>query len=308
MPEEDGQPPDHDDPELRFGSELLRRVLGKQPIEDNAWIACLDSNPECHLDSDFIESPLVDYLTPRERDAITKRNEANLPADAKAARKPAAAVPRLAQSDELALRLVTGLPRGLAQDLIRTGGCESTPNRRWISSAAIEFRSDGLPKHVSLVGTPPSTECRQVAETIFLMAMAPSDIPAPNKFRYLYVTLFDADCLACNEVTELPSDSAASPAQVYRVRAHVVRPKVKDKAQPIYPLEARKQKEEGVSIYEAVISRTGCVRDIRVLQSSYPLLDVSGMEAIAHWRYAPATLDGRPVSVCLTVTITYSLK
>ena len=308
MPEEGAPSPERDDPELRFGSELLRRVLGKQPTEDDAWIACLGSNPECHLDSDFIESPLVDYLTPREREAITKRNETNLPPDAKAAHKPAATVPALPQSDQLALRLVTGLPRGLAEDLIRTGGCESTSARRWVSSAAIEFRADGLPRRVSLAGTPPTTECRQVAETIFLMPMAPSDSPAPSKSKYLYIALFDADCLACNEVNELPSDSATSPAEVYRVRAQVLPPKVKKKAEPIYPFESRKKLEEGVSIFEAVISRTGCVRDIRVLQSSYPLLDVSGMEAIAHWRYQPALLDGRPVSVCLTVTITYKLK
>jgi hypothetical protein len=31
------------------------------------------------------------------------------------------------------------------------------------------------------------------------------------------------------------------------------------------------------------------------------------MEAIARWRYRPATLNGRAVSVYLTVTVTYNL-
>ena len=42
--------------------------------------------------------------------------------------------------------------------------------------------------------------------------------------------------------------------------------------------------------------------------SSYPLLNIMGMEAIARWRYKPATLEGRPVPVYLTVTVTYSLR
>lgn len=307
VPDEEAQSIGGSDAELRFGSELLRRVLGKTPVEDQAWIACLDTNPDCHLDSDFLESPLVDYLTPREREAITRRNEANLPPEAKLARKPTAKLPEGPPPDKLALRLVTGLPKGLGGDLIRTGGCESTSVRRWFSAAEIEFRTDGLPKHVSLADTPPKAECRQVAEAIFLMSMAPPDSPPPSRSKLLYVALFDPESLACSEVVDLPSAAGDSSSGIRRVRAQVVPPKLMKKVQPTYPEDSRQRREEGVSIYEAVITRTGCVRDIRVLKSSYPLLDVNGMETIARWRYKPATLDGRSVSVWLTVTVTYNL-
>jgi outer membrane biosynthesis protein TonB len=33
-----------------------------------------------------------------------------------------------------------------------------------------------------------------------------------------------------------------------------------------------------------------------------------GMEAISRWQYQPATLDGRPVRVYLTVTVTFRLN
>jgi TonB family protein len=78
--------------------------------------------------------------------------------------------------------------------------------------------------------------------------------------------------------------------------------------EPFYPVEARKQLQEGVSIYEAIIAPTGCVREVRLQKSSYPILDMVGMEAIARWQYRPATLEGRPVPVYLTVTVSYRLR
>jgi IS605 OrfB family transposase len=74
----EAKPVQGEDAELRFGAEILRRVLGRPPVEDEAWIACLDSNPECHLDSDFVQSPLIRFLTPREGAAFFRRSGANL--------------------------------------------------------------------------------------------------------------------------------------------------------------------------------------------------------------------------------------
>src|SRR5204863_10021872 len=78
------------DAELRFGAEMLRRVLGKPPVEDEGWIACLETNPNCHLDSDFLESPLVELLTERERAALLARNEAKRPPEARSNRSNSA--------------------------------------------------------------------------------------------------------------------------------------------------------------------------------------------------------------------------
>ena len=50
------------------------------------------------------------------------------------------------------------------------------------------------------------------------------------------------------------------------------------------------------------------MRDLRLLKSSTPTLDVVGMEAVSRWKYAPAPLNGRTVRVYLTVTVTYRLN
>lgn len=307
----DGSPPTPD-AELRFGAEMLRRVLGKPAVEDEGWIACLETNPHCHLDSDFRESPLVELLTPRERVALLRRNEANRPPEARSSpsnsRQRTGATPSPTPNPEAErsdLRLVAGLPKGIAEDLISVGGCRSNLKARWYSVAEIEFGPHGLPRHVSLVGVPSDSDCRRTGETIFLMSAAPED-GALREGRGLYLALFEPECLICNELTVTPSGKGGA-LDIMRVRAKVVAPKLENRVEPRYPLDARRQHQQGINIYEAIISPTGCVREIRILKATYPLLDVAGMEAIAHWRYKPATLDGKPVSVYLTVTVTFSL-
>ena len=55
------------------------------------------------------------------------------------------------------------------------------------------------------------------------------------------------------------------------------------------------------------MTETGCITNVHLLRSSSPELDMMGMEAVAQWRYRPARLNGRPVRVYLTVTVTYRL-
>jgi TonB family protein len=304
------------DPEQRFGAEILRRVLGKPAVEDESWIACLDTNPNCHLDSDFIESPLVELLTERERVALLRRNEAHRPPEARSSRNgprsntggPARRPARIEneEGERIDLRLVSGLPKGTSEDLLSVGGCRSNVRVRWYSVADIEFGPHGLPQHVRLLGASSDQDCQRTAETIFLMAAAPDDGDAGSG-RGTYLSLFDTECLICGEESA-PLAASGAKAEVVRVRAKVVAPKLEKKVEPFYPLEARKQLQEGVSIYEAIISTTGCVRQVRLLKSSYPILDMVGMEAIARWRYRPAMLDERPIPVYLTVTVTYNLR
>jgi TonB family protein len=290
-------------PELRFGSEVLRRVLGKDAVEDEAWIACLQSNISCHLDSDLDESPLIDFLTPREREAILRRNEANRPAELPRTKKDSyAPLPQ-----EPLLRLVTGLPNGVAADLFDLESCHSTQAMRWLSLARVEFRPDGLPRRVTIGTQPPSASCQRTAQALFLMSDAPATAADPAERGLSYLALFDPEVYECTDRAAPKEKKGTSTIDVVRVRGEVVPPKIQKRITPAYPPDSRKKGEEGVSVYEAIISPNGCVEDPRLVQSSAPTLDVMGMEAVSRWRYTPATLNGRPVRVYLTVTVTYRL-
>jgi protein TonB len=80
------------------------------------------------------------------------------------------------------------------------------------------------------------------------------------------------------------------------------------RAEPDYPEAARRIHLEGMVILEAIISADGAVEDIRVVHSANPLLDAAAEKAVRQWRYRPATLNGRAVSVYLTVTVTFGLR
>ena len=289
-------------PELRFGSEILRRVLGKPAVEDDEWIACLESSLTCHLDSDFEDSPLIEYLTEHEREAILRRNHRGRPEGL-----PAKTKTLPAERQETLLRLVTGLPAGVAADVFELEGCRSNSFTRWLSLASVEFRPDGMPRRVTIGTQPPKPACQRTAQALFLMSEAPAEEADAAEHPQSYVALFDPGFYECEGRADLAPVAGKSAPDVARVRGHVNPPRLVKRVEPIYPAEARKKREEGVSVYEAIISATGCIQDPRLLRSSTPTLDIMGMEAISRWQYQPATLDGRPVRVYLTVTVTFHL-
>ena len=120
------------------------------------------------------------------------------------------------------------------------------------------------------------------------------------------VAFLDTACLVCNE--EQAAFAVATPDPgVLRIRARVVPPKLQSKVDPSYPQKARDARLEGQVVYQAIISPTGCVREIRLARRVDLILDLAGLAALARWRYTPATLDGQPVPVYLTVTVTFNL-
>jgi TonB family protein len=102
---------------------------------------------------------------------------------------------------------------------------------------------------------------------------------------------------------EAPTAKATPLSVVGDVRAPVLIHRV----EPEYPVWARKGRVEGMVMIEAVITERGDVVDAHVVQSANPVLNDSALAAIRQWRYQPATLDGRPVRVYLTVTMTFNL-
>jgi protein TonB len=76
---------------------------------------------------------------------------------------------------------------------------------------------------------------------------------------------------------------------------------------PTYPAIARAAGVGGVVIIETTIAEDGTVRDVRVLRS-VPLLDQAAIDAVRQWRFTPTLLNGQPVAVLMTVTVSFSLK
>jgi periplasmic protein TonB len=101
---------------------------------------------------------------------------------------------------------------------------------------------------------------------------------------------------------------SGSPAAPIHLDPSIVPPVLVSRLEPDYPESMRRGRMEGVVILEAVITASGEVDDVHVLKSAGAVLDRAASDAVRRWRYRPATLNGRAVSVYLTVTVTYGLR
>jgi TonB family protein len=83
-------------------------------------------------------------------------------------------------------------------------------------------------------------------------------------------------------------------------------PKKTKHVQPSYPAEALAQGIRGIVILDIVVDGRGKVASTSVLRSVAGL-DEAAIAAARQWEYEPTKVDGKPVSVRLTVPITFSL-
>jgi periplasmic protein TonB len=76
---------------------------------------------------------------------------------------------------------------------------------------------------------------------------------------------------------------------------------------PAYNAIAQAAGVQGTVILEAVIGEDGRVRNVRVLRP-VALLDHSAIDAVRQWQFTPTLLNGEPVPVVMTVTVTFTLR
>ena len=87
----------------------------------------------------------------------------------------------------------------------------------------------------------------------------------------------------------------------------VVAPRLLRQVAPEYPEAARRLREQGIVLLQAIIGTSGEVENVRVVSSSSSRFEEAALRALEQWRYSPATLAGRAVRVYLTVTIRFTL-
>jgi protein TonB len=76
---------------------------------------------------------------------------------------------------------------------------------------------------------------------------------------------------------------------------------------PEYPDIARRARVQGVVVMEAVINKDGAIDSLRVV-SGNPLLNQAAVDAVKQWRYRPTLLNGEPVDVVTTITVTFTFQ
>ena len=312
-PIESFDPPEGADLDTAFLFDLLGRTFSEPPRDASAWVASLETAKTSIADDIRPGSSILAILSAEESEAIRRRYnrlQRINPKEAQRARSSWDAPEKKPASKPdygFVLRTVSGLPRGVASDALQVGGCR--PGRGEIFGvASVLYAPDGRPRGVRPYETAASSDCEAVALDLVLMTLAPDDdFPIGDEPTVLF-GVARSDCLsALDEPDVCPTVCPEDRHAVWTVGGAVSPPVLQDRVEPVYTKRARREGKEGVVTVVAIVSEEGCVREVRIAGAVDPLLDVEAARAVAQWKYRPASFGGRPVSVYLTVTVTFKL-
>jgi protein TonB len=113
---------------------------------------------------------------------------------------------------------------------------------------------------------------------------------------------------ANSSLAAVPKLSKPAPTvQRVRVSQGVTKGMVVYRLEPTYPPLAREARIQGVVVLTAIIDKDGNIQNLRLV-SGHPMLAPAAIDAVKHWRYKPFLLNGQPVEVETTVTVTFQMQ
>lgn len=115
------------------------------------------------------------------------------------------------------------------------------------------------------------------------------------------------DSLAGGGLVAGNSKQPVAPAIPLPIGGDVKSARLLSSPPPTYPTLAKTQRIQGAVQVDALVDTTGRISSMKVV-SGPPLLHQAAMDALHQWKYQPATLDGKPVAMHLTVTIQFHLQ
>ncbi len=107
-----------------------------------------------------------------------------------------------------------------------------------------------------------------------------------------------------------PGSGGGTGGGVYRPGNGVTLPRVLREVKPQYTSDAMRAKVQGTVLLECVVRPDGLIGDVQVIHSLDPTfgLDQEAIKAAKQWRFAPGTRLGEPVSVLITIELTFTLR
>jgi len=102
-----------------------------------------------------------------------------------------------------------------------------------------------------------------------------------------------------------PPPKPTAPTRV-KQGGNVTAASILNQTRPVYPALARQARIQGNVVLHAIIDKDGKVAQLEVI-SGHPLLVQSALDAVKQWRYKPTLLNGDPVEVDTTITVTFTM-
>lgn len=109
-----------------------------------------------------------------------------------------------------------------------------------------------------------------------------------------------------------PTDSqtaAAAPdaAGPLVVGGNVKAPVVLRRVEPVYPRAALMARISGWVKVQCTIDKTGHIRDVHVVNSSFGAFEQPAVDAVQQWLFAPGSLNGQPVDTIFELTVNFQM-
>lgn len=76
---------------------------------------------------------------------------------------------------------------------------------------------------------------------------------------------------------------------------------------PDYPPSAVRDGVRGTVTVQLTVPTDGVPKDITVVKGVRSDIDQKAVEAVREWRFAPATKDGKPISLTVNVHVTFNV-
>jgi TonB family protein len=92
-----------------------------------------------------------------------------------------------------------------------------------------------------------------------------------------------------------------------RVGGNVQAARLLEAPRPAYPPRAESAGIQGKVLLQAVIRIDGAIGGLTVLSSPDPELAAAAMESVRQWRYQPTLLNGQPVEIITTISVSFRL-
>ncbi|HEY0155814.1 MAG TPA: energy transducer TonB [Thermoanaerobaculia bacterium] len=275
-------------PEEAFGREVLRRMRGGEPVSRPEWLAWLRTvEGRARVPGG---KPVLRHLGLEEQEALKDERLAALPpAPSSEGSRPVGPSP---------FRLYPSLPTGLGAQLLAATQCKSD----WLGTAVATVDRTGRVQTVDATGVQTTPACRTAVETMLRLSLAdPSSIDAPLSSPAIQLVR------AAGEACFDEGAPGGDPPGLYQTGGDVKPPVVTRRVSPRFAKSATGGPPRQVVILEGIVSRTGCLRTVSVVKGApAPELNAAALQAVAKWKFDPATLDGRPVDAIFHFSIQFS--
>ena len=103
-----------------------------------------------------------------------------------------------------------------------------------------------------------------------------------------------------------PRLAMLAPPKRIRISQGVTKGSLIQKIEPKYPPLAQGARIAGQVLLRAIIGKDGDIKELELL-SGHPMLAPAAIAAVQQWRYRPFLLNGEPIEVETTVTVTFQI-